>query len=54
MNTTQEYWDCECEVLYINKKSERVFCPYCGAYENECPDSMIEEVLDGKNLRDKS
>lgn len=41
---TEEYWDCECEHLYIHPKID-VYCKICGADRDECPDSRVNEVL---------
>jgi len=42
----ERYWDCECEPphSYINKKSDRLYCPLCGCREEEMPDSIVNEV----------
>ena len=42
--TTDDYWDCECEDNYINKKSDTLHCPKCNSREDEQPDSRVSEV----------
>lgn len=42
--TTEQFWDCECDVNYIHPKSVSV-CPRCGAVSEERPDSRTNEVL---------
>jgi hypothetical protein len=42
--TTDDYWDCECEDNYINKKSVTLHCPNCNSREHEQPDSRVSEV----------
>ena len=43
--THPEFWDCECIENYIHLK-ERAgdHCRNCGAYEDNQPDSIINEV----------
>ena len=43
-STTEQFWDCECEVNYIHPKSLLV-CPRCGARQDDCPDSRTNEVF---------
>jgi hypothetical protein len=43
MITNQSYWDCECEKNYIHPKTHAM-CPYCGAWADDQPDSIAEEV----------
>jgi len=45
IETTPDYWDCECEESYIHKKSDSLKCAKCGATQDEQPDSRVEEVL---------
>ena len=42
--TTDDYWDCECEDNYINKKSEKEYCGWCDANMEDQPDSRVNEV----------
>ncbi len=42
--TTDLYWDCDCEHGYIHKKSELTYCGICDAEEKDSPDSMYNEV----------
>lgn len=42
--TTEHFWDCECETNYIHPKCVSV-CPRCGAYQEERPDSRTNEVF---------
>ena len=42
--TTPLFWDCECELDYIQTKSLPK-CDRCGAFQDDQPDSMIDEVL---------
>lgn len=42
--TTERFWDCECEVNYIHPKSVLV-CPRCKARRDERPDSRMNEVF---------
>ncbi len=41
--TTEKYWDCECDLDYIKPKTLFV-CPVCGWNQTECPDSRLDEV----------
>lgn len=43
-DTTQRFWDCECETDYIRPKSQ-YRCNICGYTEEEMPDSRVTEVL---------
>lgn len=45
-NTTPYYWDCECEEDFIHAKSIGNFCPICGKFEHEQPDSHDTEVVE--------
>jgi hypothetical protein len=42
--TNPDYWDCECKVNYIHKKTERLACHRCGATQDEQPDSRVSEI----------
>lgn len=42
--TTEKYWDCECEKDFIHPKTQAV-CPVCGEAAEDQPDSRINEVL---------
>ena len=42
--TTEYFWDCECETVYIHPKSV-LACPRCGACQEERPDSRTNEVF---------
>lgn len=46
MDTTPEYWDCDCEYSYIHSHRE-TYCPLCGVDRDadEPPDSILDEVL---------
>ena len=47
IETTPQYWDCECAAQYIHKASEyseRNACRECGAVETDQPDSRTDEV----------
>ena len=46
--TTNAYWDCECEDNYIKPKRE-TSCVQCHAIVDEQPDSRVIEVLHGWN-----
>ena len=43
VETTPDYWDCECKENYIHKK-EFPSCGVCGAKRDEQPDSRTVEV----------
>tara|TARA_Y100000401_G_C8151165_1_gene139653 strand:+ start:148 stop:321 length:174 start_codon:yes stop_codon:yes gene_type:complete len=43
--THPDFWDCECDEDYIKLKSETRHCIWCGAEEDDMPDSMIDEAL---------
>ena len=43
INTTNKYWDCECEHHYINPSSLDE-CKICGAKRESSPDSRVDEV----------
>lgn len=42
--TTELFWDCECEHNYIYYKKPGARCGVCGAKEESQPDSLISEV----------
>ena len=42
--THDDYWDCECEHNYIQKKSDTLHCSKCNSHEDEQPDSRVNEV----------
>lgn len=43
METTTQYWDCECKEDYIRPREMDV-CPICWAYREDQPDSRVNEV----------
>ena len=43
-DTTDKYWDCECEKNYIHAAFENR-CDICGESKEEAPDSRVFEVL---------
>ena len=43
VQTTDEYWDCECEEEYIHP-AEQPCCTKCGAIRGDCPDSRLAEI----------
>ena len=43
--THPAFWDCECDVDYIQIKSKTLYCWKCGADEDDMPDSHTKEVL---------
>ena len=43
VQTTDEYWDCECEEEYIHY-AEQPCCTKCGAIREDCPDSRLAEI----------
>ena len=44
IETTEKYWDCECENNFIHPR-EQIQCNICGATAEEQPDSRVSEVL---------
>lgn len=44
VETTEKYWDCECEKNFIHPKTQTI-CNICGAIAEEQPGSIINEVL---------
>lgn len=49
VQTTLEYWDCECEHNYIHPATH-TWCHKCKAHKEEMPSSRVEEVLEGKEM----
>lgn len=43
IQTTEDYWDCECEHHFIHSASVPQ-CKICGAERDSQPDSRVEEV----------
>lgn len=43
--TDPDYWDCECKDNYIHKKSDILYCSICGTYEEDQPDSRVNEIV---------
>ena len=41
--TTDYFWDCECEANYIRPKEEN-YCSKCDSCNSEQPDSITSEV----------
>lgn len=44
IETSPDFWDCECENNYIHPK-EQPKCEICGAIREDQPDSRINEIL---------
>lgn len=44
VETTDQYWDCECKESYIHPASQHK-CSKCGATREDSPDSIVEEVM---------
>lgn len=44
IETDERFWDCECDSLYIHKKTEKTHCGFCGTHELDQPDSIKEEI----------
>lgn len=44
IETTDKYWDCECEESYIHP-AEQESCAKCGATREDSPDSIVDEVM---------
>jgi hypothetical protein len=42
--TDDNYWDCMCRFHYIHRKGTGNYCPLCDSFEEECPDSRVNEV----------
>ena len=51
IQTDDRYWDCECELDYIKKKSNVGYCPNCDTYQQEQPDSIKSEIEKIKEKR---
>jgi len=43
--TTIRYWDCDCKKNFIHRKTIGNFCPKCGTFDRDQPDSRMCEVL---------
>ncbi len=43
IETTPEYWDCECQDNYVHPKTKKK-CLRCGFTSDEMPDSRLIEV----------
>jgi hypothetical protein len=41
--TSEDYWDCECEGFHIRSKDQDA-CPKCGARHEDSPESRVVEV----------
>lgn len=48
IQTTPQYWDCECETNYIKPASDP-HCEHCGYDRDTCPDSRVTEVAEFTN-----
>lgn len=44
--TNSRYWDCACKKNYIHLKKIGNYCPKCKYWENEMPDSRVNEIVD--------
>ena len=44
--TTEDYWDCECEGFYLHSKDQDA-CPKCGSRHQDSPDSRVVELEEG-------
>lgn len=42
--TDRRFWICNCPDHFIHAKRERLYCPLCGAHENECADADVYMV----------
>jgi hypothetical protein len=42
------YWDCECadDKPYIHHKNNGNFCPLCNSFEEDMPDSRVNEIME--------
>lgn len=49
IETTPDFWDCECEHHFIHHYTENE-CPYCGSIREAQPDSRIDEVCENDFL----
>ena len=59
IETTPDYWDCECEDQYIHPNSERI-CDRCSCVREDQPNSRISELyemhyklISGKHIRER-
>jgi len=43
VETTEKFWDCECDIDFIHPKIE-INCSKCGAIADDQPDSRVMEV----------
>lgn len=43
VETNDMYWDCECDQHYIHFRIID-HCPLCGAYQDESPNSRVNEI----------
>ena len=43
--TVEEFWDCECEIDFIQRKTVHGHCNACGFSHDEMPDSRLSEIL---------
>lgn len=43
IETTDEYWDCDCDKQYIHKSSDN-FCGTCGFSKEDGADSRVNEL----------
>jgi len=44
IETTPDYWDCECADNYIHRKTDTLECLICQSSQEEQPDSRTNEV----------
>jgi len=51
--TTDDYWDCDCEDNYIHP-IEQKYCPICDSHEENYPSSRVNEVGELLLRQDKS
>lgn len=42
------YWDCLCsfDKPHIHSKAKGNYCPVCGMYEPDCPESRVDEIAE--------
>ncbi len=52
IQTTPDYWDCECSNYYIHKASVD-HCIECDSYRGDSADSRVDEVESGENFADE-
>ena len=43
IETTDEFWDCNCDHYYIHPKTDER-CIFCGSWRADCPDSRVSEI----------